>query len=172
MNWIASTLAWACLIGTLAACCPARPEPVLPPESESEPQPQPTAMPNETPADPGPPKARREDVVDEIHGVRVADPYRWLEDGDAPEVKEWLKAHDDYAHERLEAAPERDALVARLKELSYIDWVSSPRRHGDRYFFSRRHKDKEKVVYYWRQGKDGEPKVLIDPNTLSEDGSI
>ena len=66
----------------------------------------------------------------------------------------------------------REALTARLTELSYVEWVGAPRRRGDRYFFSRRPKDQEKAIQYWRASKHADPKVLIDPNKLSDDGSV
>jgi len=111
-------------------------------------------------------------VVDVIHGIKVADPYRWLEQATKPETRRWLEAQDRYTRRILAHLPGRSALKQRLKELSYIDWISAPIRRGDRYFFSRQHADREKVVWYWRQGARGKPRVLIDPNTLSKDGSI
>jgi prolyl oligopeptidase len=116
--------------------------------------------------------ARRDNIVEMLHGVPVADPYRWLERGDSAETKAWVAAMGKSARRHLDGLPGRDALERRLTELSYVEAISSPRRRGERYFFSRRHKDKEKVVWYWRQGKRGEPRVLIDPNTLSSDGSV
>ena len=121
---------------------------------------------------PGPSLARRADTVDLLHGVEVADPYRWLEDADSAETKAWVQAQQTYARAQLDALPGRDALIARLTELSYLESVSPPYQRQKRFFFSRRHKDKEKVVWYWRQGRRGEPRVLIDPNTLSDDGSV
>ncbi|MFH1132686.1 MAG: prolyl oligopeptidase family serine peptidase [Pseudomonadota bacterium] len=118
------------------------------------------------------PRARREAVVDIIHGQRIADPYRWLEVADSKETKEWLNAHDKYARERLLALPGHALLEKRLKELSYIEQVSAPIRRGTRFFFSRQDPQKEKVIWYWREGEKGEAKTLIDPNALSKDGSI
>ena len=120
----------------------------------------------------GPPEARRVEVVDDVHGVKIADPYRWLEDVKSDETQKWLEAFDRYTRHYLDELPRRAELAARLKELSYIEWVAPPRRRGTRYFWTRQHKDKEKAVWYWREGKNGEPKVLIDPNTLSDDGSV
>ncbi len=111
-------------------------------------------------------------MVDTLHGVKVADPYRWLEDGKSQEVKQWLMMYDAHTRVHLEALPQRAWLHERLTELSYLESITPPSRKGKRFFFSRRHKDKEKRVYYWRQGKAGEPRVLIDPNTLSADGSV
>jgi prolyl oligopeptidase len=118
-----------------------------------------------------PPTARRE-VQEHLHGVAVPDPYQWLEDEKAGDVKSWMKAQDDFARARLKTLPGRDALAARLKELLYLDAVSAPIRRGQRFFYTRRHATKEKTVVYWKQGKRGAEKVLFDPNTWSEDGSI
>ncbi len=114
---------------------------------------------------------RRDDTVDVIHGTNVADPYRWLEDVDDPEVEAWMDAQDEVARKYLASRPERAALTKRFHELVYVDTISPPSRHGDRYVYSRNHVDKEKGIYYMRKG-DGPEQVLIDPNALSDDGSI
>jgi prolyl oligopeptidase len=117
------------------------------------------------------PPTRRDDVVDLLHGVEVPDPYRWLEDVDAPEVQAWMTAQDDHARAVLDALPQRASIAARLQQLFYFDAVGAPEHHGGRYFWTRRHADKEKAIVYWKDGADGEPRVLFDPNTWSEDGS-
>ena len=117
------------------------------------------------------PASRREAVVDHLHGVDVADPYRWLEDATKPEVQAWMKAQDGYARARLAKLPGRDALAARLAEVFYIDAVGAPQHRKGRFFLVRRHKDKEKTIVYWKQGETGVEKVLLDPNTWSADGS-
>ncbi|ACY12770.1 prolyl oligopeptidase family serine peptidase [Haliangium ochraceum] len=116
------------------------------------------------------PETRREDTRETIHGVEVADPYRWLENADDRMVASWMLAQDGLARSYLEALPARDGLAARLRELNYYDAISVPAKRGERYFFTRRHADKEKSILYWRQGQ-GQEQVLIDPNTLSDDGS-
>ncbi|MEM7160389.1 MAG: prolyl oligopeptidase family serine peptidase [Myxococcota bacterium] len=118
------------------------------------------------------PATTREDIVETMHGVSVADPYRWLEDVDGPGVQDWMEAQDATAREYLGALPRRDQLESRLIELTYIDAVSPPYHRGDKFFYSRSHADKEKSIHYFKVGKDGEEQVFIDPNTLSEDGSI
>ncbi|XXT39161.1 prolyl oligopeptidase family serine peptidase [Sorangium sp. So ce513] len=107
-----------------------------------------------------------------LHGVEITDPYRWLEDGDSPEVKEWMKSQDAFTRAELSRLPERDAIAARLKQLFYIDAVSAPRHRKGRYFFTRRHATKEKSIVYWKEGKGGEERALLDPNTWSDDGSV
>ncbi|MFO0591593.1 MAG: prolyl oligopeptidase family serine peptidase [Polyangiaceae bacterium] len=137
-------------------------------------QPAGTTMPSD-PKSPKPlpyPETRKQDIVDTLFGVKIPDPYRWLEDGKSNEVQAWMKAEDDLARAELQKLPERDAFAARLKELFYIDSISAPRHRGDRYFYSRRHADKEKAILYWKKGKNGEEKVLLDPNTWSTDGSV
>ena len=118
------------------------------------------------------PETRRDDVVDTRHGQAVADPYRWLEDVSTPEVQAWMTAQDTVARDYLASLPGREQLEQRLIELTYIDSMSPPSHRGERYFYSRSHADKEKAVYYFKKGKDGEEQVLLDPNLLSEDGSI
>ncbi len=125
-----------------------------------------------TPKRVGPPLARRQKVVDVLHGVQVHDPYRWLENEKSKEVQAWLKRMDRYARGKLTKLPGHGRLTKRLAELGYVEWTSAPLRRGKRYFYAKRHKDKEKVVHYWRQGLGGKQKVLLDPNTMSTDGSV
>ncbi|MEM1057827.1 MAG: prolyl oligopeptidase family serine peptidase [Verrucomicrobiota bacterium] len=116
------------------------------------------------------PETKREDIVEEIFGQKVADPYRWLEDEDAPEVEAWVGRQEKLTRAYLDSLPQRLPLAERFKELFYIDAISAPVKRGDRYFYRRRHADKEKVVHYWREGLDGEERVLLDPNTMGGDG--
>jgi prolyl oligopeptidase len=118
------------------------------------------------------PATRRDDVVDTLHGVAVPDPYRWLEDASRDDVRAWVDAQDAFARRHLDALPGRDALVQRLRELFYYDALGAPAHRKGRYFWSRKHADKEKTVVYWRQGEQGEAKVLFDPNAWSADGSV
>ncbi len=111
-------------------------------------------------------------TVDTLFGVKVPDPYRWLEDVKAPEVVSWVTAQDRLARAELAKYPERAALEQRLKELLYVDSLSAPRKRKNRYFFSRRHADKEKGIVYVKDGKAGKERVLLDPNTWSTDGSV
>jgi prolyl oligopeptidase len=120
----------------------------------------------------GPPPTRRTDTVDELHGERVPDPYRWLEAERDPEVQTWMKRQNAWARRHLDALPGREALRERLEALSYVDSESPPVRRGPWLFYSRRHADKEKVVYYVRRGDDGPERVLLDPNEMSDDGRI
>ncbi len=159
----------------LAACCALQPHP----GAEEPPTP---AEPAKVPADPKPPEppvtalpaappSERTEVADTLHGVRVADPYRWLEPGDDPKTQAWVAAQDAFARQYLDPAAGRDWLVKRFTELFYVDAVSAPIHRGDRFFFTRRFKDKEKAILYVRDGAAGAERVLIDPLTLSKDGT-
>ncbi|WP_394841591.1 prolyl oligopeptidase family serine peptidase [Pendulispora brunnea] len=117
------------------------------------------------------PASRRENVADSHWGVRVADPYRWLEDAANPEVQSWMAAQDGYARQRLAAIPNREAWLERLRPLYRADSSKAPVKRQDRYFWTRHHADRDKEVVYWKVGKDGAEKVLFDPNTWSSDGS-
>ncbi|HEY0192722.1 MAG TPA: prolyl oligopeptidase family serine peptidase, partial [Kofleriaceae bacterium] len=119
-----------------------------------------------------PPPATRTDAITEtLHGVSVADPYRWLEDEHAPEVQAWMTAQAAHARAELETSAGRPAIAERLKQLFYFDAVSAPVHRSGRYFYTRKHVDKEKTIVYWKQGEDGAEQVLFDPNTWSADGS-
>jgi prolyl oligopeptidase len=83
-----------------------------------------------------------------------------------------MKAEDDLARGELHKLPERDAIAERLKKLSYIESLSAPTHRGKRFFYRRRHVDREKPIVYWKEGKDGAEHVLLDPNTWSKDGSV
>lgn len=118
------------------------------------------------------PATRTVPQSDVLHGVEVRDPYRWLEDEKSPQVRDWMAQQDALARRELGKLGERDAIVARLKQLMYLDSVSAPEHRKGRYFFTRRHADREKAIVYWKQGKKGSEKVLLDPNSWSPDGSV
>ncbi|HVR72467.1 MAG TPA: prolyl oligopeptidase family serine peptidase [Vicinamibacteria bacterium] len=118
-----------------------------------------------------PPPTRRVDVKETLFGVEVHDPYRWLEDLKDPAVQAWMAEQDRAARTALGASPGRDRLLRRFRELYYVDAASAPLHRGGRYFYTRRHADREKAVVYWREGAQGEERVLLDPNTMSADGS-
>jgi prolyl oligopeptidase len=125
----------------------------------------------ETPKGPAYPATRREDVSDVFFSVRVADPYRWLEDGSSPEVMKWVKAQDDLARSELAKLPGRDALESKLRALSYLDFVTPPRKFGSRSFFMRKGANEEKPKVFVSEGKDAKEQVLLDAAQLSADGS-
>lgn len=118
------------------------------------------------------PAARRVDQVDTLHGMQVADPYRWLEDGKSDEVKQWASAEDAMTRDYLAKLPGRDAIAARMKQLAYVESARTPVHRGTRWFFSRQDAGKEKYIVYWREGRAGADQVLLDPLSWSTDGSV
>ena len=127
------------------------------------------------PADEGasapPPATRRDDVVDDYHGVRVPDPYRWLEDQNSPETRAWIQAQDRYSRLILDGLPGRSAIRRRAEALMNVDVIGVPREEGGRYFFSRRKVGQDLPVIYVREGLDGPDRVLLDPHPMSPDHS-
>ncbi len=117
------------------------------------------------------PTTRTQDLVETVQGTKLADPYRWLEDEDAAEVKTWMAAQDDHARAELAKLPQRAALAERMKSLLYYDSLGAPLHRKGRFFYTRKHADKEKTVAYWKQGERGTERVLFDPNTWSTDGT-
>lgn len=118
------------------------------------------------------PTAKKVDQVDDYHGTRVADPYRWLEDPDSPESRAWIDAENKVTFAYLETIPERKAIRDRLTELWNYERFTAPNKQGERYFFTRNSGLQNQNVVYWMDRLDQEPKLLLDPNTLSADGTV
>ncbi len=118
------------------------------------------------------PEAHRLEQVDDYHGVKVVDPYRWLEDLDSQPTHDWVAAENRVTGAYLAAIPEREPIRKRLTELWNYERYSVPARHGGRYFFSRNDGLQNQNVLYRVDALDGEPRLVLDPNTLSADGTI
>lgn len=119
----------------------------------------------------GPAFARRDSSAETLHNTVVKDHYQWLENPEDPATQAWTAQYDQLTRAYLSEMPGRAALQARLEQLSYVDTVGTPVREGDRLFFERRRADQEKSVWYSQ--RDGEEaRVLLDPNTMSDDGSV
>lgn len=118
------------------------------------------------------PAARHGDVVDDYHGTRVPDPYRWLEDPHSQETRAWVAAQNELTREYLDAVPARERIEDRFKALWDFPRTSAPRRRGGRTFYLKNEGLQNQPVLYCRQSLDDLPRVLIDPNTLSEDGTV
>ncbi len=118
------------------------------------------------------PETRKTDVQDDYFGTVVNDPYRWLEDDRAEETEEWVKAQNATTQKYLTRIPYRDQIEKRLTQLFNYPRLSSPKRVGNHYFFYKNSGLQNQSVIYYQEGRDGEPKVFIDPNTLSESGTV
>lgn len=115
------------------------------------------------------PKTRSDNVVETMHGVKITDPYRWLEDKDNSDTRAWLKEQIDYTDSLLGVVPGRNNIHRRLEQLIKIDTISVPFARGNRYFVTKRRADQNQPVIYVREGLNGKDDVLIDANMLSPD---
>lgn len=118
------------------------------------------------------PESKRIDHVDVYHGVRVPDPYRWLEDEASPETRVWIEAQNALSQPFLESIPARERIKARMTELWNYERYDVPIVRGGRYFYLRNDGLQNQSVLYVAESLHGEPRVLLDPNALSPDGTI
>ena len=118
------------------------------------------------------PNAKRGNVVDDYFGTKVADPYRWLEDENSPATREWITEENKLTFGYLEKIPARDQIRDRMMKLTNYERYGIPSRHGDRYFYYKNDGLQNQSVLYWTESLTGTPKVLLDPNTMSKDGTV
>src|SRR5579883_1298407 len=120
------------------------------------------------------PKTKRIDHTDDYHGVKVADPYRWLEEDvrKSPAVAEWVAEQNHLTLAYLHAIPQRKALLKRLTELWNYERYSAPSKVGGRYFYSKNDGLQNQSVLYTMDSLEGDPRVLIDPNKWAKDGTV
>jgi prolyl oligopeptidase len=118
------------------------------------------------------PKPRRGDQVDDYHGVKVADPYRWLEDTDSAETHAWVEAENQVTFGYLDQIPYRPAIRERLTKLWNYERFGVPEQDGGRYFFDHNSGLQNQSVLLVAESLSAEPRVLLDPNTLSADGTM
>ena len=118
---------------------------------------------------PPPPPTEVREVVDTLHGVEISDPYRWLEDQEAPETRAWIDAQNAHTDTVLGTLPGREELRAVAASVLERDVVGLPNERGGRYFYSKRRADQDLAVVYVREGLDGADRVLIDPHPMSPD---
>ncbi len=120
------------------------------------------------------PVTKRVDHTDTYHGVTVQDPYRWLEDDvrESEDVAAWVEAQNKVTFAYLKSLPEREAIEERLTKLWDYEKYSAPFKRGGRYYFSKNDGLQNQSVLYVQDSLDAEPRVLIDPNEWSDDGTI
>jgi len=111
-------------------------------------------------------------VVDTYHGIEVPDPYRWLEDENAPGTAAWVADENAVTFAFLESLPGREPLRTRLTELYQYDRYGVPSRYGSRYFYTRNRGLENQATLLTTTSLDAEPSVLLDPNQLAADGTV
>jgi prolyl oligopeptidase len=116
-----------------------------------------------------PPKTRTDIVKENLHGVEIVDPYRWLEDQKSPETRSWLNAQIEHTQAVLNSLPGREQLKQRLTELMKVDTLSPPLVRNGRYFFYKRLAGQDQQAIFMRRGLEGRDEVLVDPNSSGTD---
>ncbi|WP_254062406.1 prolyl oligopeptidase family protein [Acidobacterium sp. S8] len=118
---------------------------------------------------PAPPPTAKNTVIDNLHGTEVADPYRWLEDGDSPQTREWITSQIKYTDEYLSQVKMRPQIVSDLTKLQRVDVYSVPAEYGGKIFFEKRLANENQSSIYMREGLQGEDIRLVDATKLSAD---
>jgi prolyl oligopeptidase len=118
------------------------------------------------------PSARTVEQADDYFGTRVPDPYRWMEDVDSPEVKAWVDQENALTRSYLDQVPAREVIRDRILHLNRFERYSLPVKRGTRYFYSHNQGLQNQNVMFWQEGLHGAPHLLLDPNTLSSDGTV
>lgn len=118
------------------------------------------------------PVTKKVEQQDVYHGTSIADPYRWLEDANSAETKEWVDAQNKVTQSYLGQIGERSAIKERLTKLWNYERYSVPYRESGRYFYSRNNGLQNQSVLYTMKSLSDEPRLLLDPNTLAADGTV
>jgi len=112
-----------------------------------------------------------ENIIDDYHGTKVADPYRWLEDDNSEETKAWVKTQNEVTFDFLKSIPKREQIAKRLKKAWNYERTGIPFEHGGKWFYNRNSGLQNQSVLYVTDALDAEARVLLDPNTLSKEGT-
>lgn len=118
------------------------------------------------------PETKKVDQTDEYFGMKVADPYRWLEDDNSEETRAWVKEQNKLTFAFLDAIPFRNVMKERITSLWNYPKQSAPSKYGPFYIYSKNDGLQNQSVVYVRNGEDGEERVLLDPNKLSDNGTV
>ncbi|MFZ2795106.1 MAG: prolyl oligopeptidase family serine peptidase [Prolixibacteraceae bacterium] len=118
------------------------------------------------------PETRKEAVVDTFYGTPVEDPYRWLEDDNSEETAQWVERQNEVTFTYLNGLPGRDTIKARLTALMDYPKISAPFKRAGKYFFGKNDGLQNQSVIYMSESLHGDARILLDPNTLSDDGTI
>ena len=118
------------------------------------------------------PKAAKDGTVDDYFGTKVSDPYRWLENDTSAQTAAWVAAENKVTSAYLSKIPFRGKLLKRLTEVANYEKVSAPRKHNDKWYFYKNDGLQNQSVCYVMDQLGGEPRVFLDPNTLSTDGTV
>ena len=118
---------------------------------------------------PQPPMTRVDPVEETIHGVKITDPYRWLEDQDNPETRAWIAAQTKYTNSIMSQVPARDWIKAQLGKWMRVAKITTPWVRGGSFFYLKRTPEQDQASIYVRHGWGGKETVLVDPRALSSD---
>ncbi len=121
---------------------------------------------------PTPPPTQVRNVTEELHGVKITDPYRWLEDQKSPETRAWIDAQAKYARSYLDALPGRDAFQSKLQAFLKVDVSNAPAVFHGRYFFTRRLRTESRSSICMREGFHGADEVLVTPQSVSSNDNV
>src|SRR5258708_728559 len=118
-----------------------------------------------------PPKTKKEEVIEKVHGKEIADPYRWLEN-DSARVEHWVREQNAYTNKTLENAIGRSKIKKELLKYLKLDWVGVPVPRKGYYFWQERKALENQPVIYFKKGLSGKKKVLFNPNKLNKKGLV
>ncbi len=124
---------------------------------------------SEEKAQPPVPETERKVAADTLHGIEIEDPYRWLENQESEQTRDWIRRQNKYTHSFLDKVKGRKKIKERLVDLMKIDRIGIPMEREGRYFITKRSADQQQFVIYMREGLNGEDRVLVDPHPMSAD---